>query len=151
MENWNTSQMTPFDRQTSSETLFFLKLIVPYLPPQSQRMFAIYIKYLEFQHTLSSFQSFRQKSFEAQSILQDLKPYISPSVSESIDNLMNMMSMMEMFQGMYDSSDNGDSFDPMSMMAQMLSPEQQGMFEMYNEMFANGASSNSDLGGDTSP
>ncbi len=150
MENWNMNRTTPFDRRTSTETLFLLKLTIPYLPPQSQRLFAIYIKYLEFQHTLSSFQTFRQKTFDTQDILQDIKPYISPSMAESIDNIMNMMSMMEMFQNMQNASDDGEAFDPMSIMKTMLNPEQQGMFDMYNEMFANGASFDAEQGGDTS-
>lgn len=150
MDDWNINQMTPFDQQTSTNTLQLLKLFIPYLPPQSQRMFAIYIKFLEFQHTLSFFRSFRQKTFSTQDIIQDLKPYMPPSASESIDNLLNMMSMMELFQGMYSSDDQGNEFDPMSMMKNMLSPEQQSMFEMYNDMFANDSSSNQEEGGDSS-
>lgn len=149
MDDWNLEQMTPFDKQTSTTTLLLLKLLIPYLPPQSQRMFAIYIKFLEFQHTLSNFRSFRQKSLSTQDIFQDLKPYLPSSASESIDNLLNMMSMMEMFQSMYASSKQEDGFDPMSMMKNMLTPEQQGMFDMYNDMFAN-AASDSEKGGDTS-
>ena len=149
MEDWKTNQMTPFDQRTSSQTLLLLKLLIPYLPPQSQRMFAIYVKFLEFQHTLSSFQSFRQKSFSAQDIMQDLKPFMPPSTYESIDNILNMMSMMELFQSMYDSSDSESDFDPMSMMRNMLTPEQQSMFEMYNDMFANDSAQNQEKGGDT--
>ncbi len=148
MDFWNGNQTTPFDLQTSSNTLLLLKLILPYLPPQSQRMLAIYIRFLEFQNTLSSFHSFKQKSFSMQEVIQDLKPYMSPSASESMENLVNMMSMMEMFQSMYSSSDDGSEFDPMSVMMSMLSPEQQGMFDMYNSMFADNASS--EEGGDTS-
>ncbi len=54
-----------------------------------------------------------------------------------------------MFQSMYASSEQEDGFDPMSMMKNMLTPEQQGMFDMYNDMFAN-AASDSEKGGDTS-
>lgn len=150
MEDWNINQMTPFDQLTSTNTLQLLKLFIPYLPPQSQRMFAIYIKFLEFQHTLSSFRSFRQKTFTTQDVIQDLKPYMPPSASNSIDNILNMMSMMELFQGMYTSNESGEDFDPMSMMKNMLTPEQQSMFEMYNDMFANEASLSPEEGGDTS-
>ena len=65
-----------------------------------------------------------------------------PSTSESIDNLMNMMSMMEMMQSMQEmqeTSNDGTSgfgFDPMQMMQGMLTPEQQEMFDMYNNMFS---------------
>lgn len=65
-----------------------------------------------------------------------------PSASESIDNLMNMMSMMEMMQSMQEMQEtsndgaSGFGFDPMQMMQGMLTPEQQGMFDMYNTMFS---------------
>ena len=55
---------------------------------------------------------------------------------------MNMMSMMEMMQSMQEMQDtnsdgaSGFSFDPMQMMQGMLTPEQQGMFDMYNTMFS---------------
>ena len=52
--------------------------------------------------------------------------------------LMNMMDMMEVFQNMNDTTDSDGNtdpaFDPMSMMKNMLAPEQQAMFDMYNTM-----------------
>ena len=58
------------------------------------------------------------------------------SAYESIENILNMMNMMELFQSMYNSSDSDGGLDPMSMMKNMLTPEQQSMFDMYNDMFA---------------
>lgn len=136
MEDWNTTQMTPFDCRTTSQSLQLTKLLIPYLPPQTQRIMAIYVKFMEFQNVFSSFQAFRQKAHSTQDIMQDLKPYMPPSACESIDNLMNMMSMMELFQSFQETSDSNSDFNPMSMMQGMLTPEQQSMFEMYNTMFS---------------
>ena len=135
MEDWNTNQMTPFDMRISTHSLQLIKLLIPYLPPHSQRIFAIYIKFLELQYTFSSFHTFRQTSHSTQDIFQELRPYMPPSASESMDYIMNIMSMMEILREMNETSNSDSNFDPMSMMQTMLSPEQQSMFEMYNSMF----------------
>lgn len=136
MEDWNTNQMTPFDRSVSSQSLQLTKLLIPYLPPQTQRIMAIFVKFMEFQNTLSSFQTFHQKAHSTDDIIRDLKPYMSPSACESLENFQNIMSMMELFQSFQESSGSTSDFDPMSMMQNMLTPEQQSMFEMYNTMFS---------------
>lgn len=136
MENWNINQMTPFDCRIATQSLQLTKLIIPYLPQETQRIMAVYVKFMEFQNTWSSFHAFKQRALEAQDIIQELKPYMPPSACDSIDNLMNMMSMMEVFQSFQQNSDDDSEFDPMGMMQGMLTPEQQSMFEMYNTMFS---------------
>ena len=59
------------------------------------------------------------------------------------------MSMMELFQSFQNSSDSDSDFDPMSMMKEMLTPEQQNMFEMYNTMFDTETKSETPKGGET--
>lgn len=139
MEDWTINQMTPFDCRIATQSLQLTKLLIPYLPRETQRIMAIYVKFMEFQNTWSSFHAFKQKSYTTQDIFQDLRPYMPPSACDSIDNIMNMMSMMEMMQSMQntdwdESSDFG--FNPMQMMQGMLTPEQQEMFDMYNTMFS---------------
>ncbi len=138
MEDWTINQMTPFDCRIATQSLQLTKLLIPYLPRETQRIMAIYVKFMEFQNTWSSFRAFKQKSYTTQDIFQELRPFMPPSTSESIDNLMNMMSMMEMMQSMQN-TDSGESsdfgFDSMQMMQGMLTPEQQEMFDMYNNMF----------------
>lgn len=139
MEDWTINQMTPFDCRIATQSLQLTKLLIPYLPQETQRIMAIYVKFMEFQNTWSSFHAFKQKSYTTQDIFQDLRPYMPPSACDSIDNLMNMMSMMEMFQNMQGADpgdDSGYGFDPMQMMQGMLTPEQQNMFDMYNTMFS---------------
>jgi len=138
MEAWTINQMTPFDCRIATQSLQLTKLLIPYLPRETQRIMAIYVKFMEFQNTWSTFRAFRQKSHTTQDIFQELRPYMPPSASDSIDNIMNMMSMMEMMQNMQDMDSkeaSGFGFDPMQMMQSMLTPEQQGMFDMYNSMF----------------
>ena len=114
-------RMTPFDEYISNQPLQMMKLLIPFLPPQNQRMFAVYVKFLELRHTLSFFRGMRQKAHSPEDIFDSIKPYMSPSDAESFDQMMNMMSMMSMVQEMQNMSD-GD-FDPMSMMAGMFAQD----------------------------
>ena len=114
--------MTPFDQYISSQSLQMTKLLIPFMPPNTQRMMAIYVKFLEFRHTLSSFHTMRQKKNSPEDILNSLKPYMSSSDAESFDQMMNMMSMMSMAQEMQNMSDM--DFDPMSMMTEMFAQEE---------------------------
>ena len=114
-------RMTPFDEYISNQSLQMMKLIIPFLPPQNQRMFAVYVKFLELRHTLSFFQGMRQREHSPEDIFNTIKPYMSPSDAESFDQMMNMMSMMNMMQEMQNMSDG--EFDPMSMMAGMFAQD----------------------------
>lgn len=147
MDDKFSNPMTPFDCLISNQNLQMTKLLIPYLPPQSQRIFAIYVKFLEFQNTISSFRTFQHTSHSVQDIIHDIRPYMSSSSAEAIDNFLNIMNMMELFQNMQASSDS--DFDPMNMMSDMLTPEQQSMFEMYNTMFSSDNETQSQQGGET--
>lgn len=131
-----TKIMTPFDQSISTQSLQMTKLLIPFLPPQSQRMMAVYVKFIEFQNTLSYFHGTKKKRHSPENIFEELKPYLPHSALESYENLMNMMNMINMFKEMQGASDTDSGFDPMSMMTDMLNPEQQDMFQMYQGMFA---------------
>ena len=113
--------MTPFDKYISNQSLQMTKLLIPFMPPNTQRMMAVYVKFLEFRHTLSFFHAMRQKQNSPEEILNSLKPYMSSSDVESFDQMMNMMSMMSMAQEMQNMSDT--DFDPMSMMTGMFAQD----------------------------
>lgn len=108
--------MTPFDQYISNGSLQMTKLLIPFLPPQTQRIMAVYVKFFELRHTMSFFQSMRQESQSTDAILNTLKPYMSASDAESFDQMMNMMSMMQEMQNMPDM--NFDLSSMMGMFAQ---------------------------------
>lgn len=117
--NDNFSQkMTPFDQHIAKQPLQMIKLFIPFLPPQNQRMFAVYVKFLELTYTLSSFHGMHQMEHSPESIFDAIKPYISPADAESFDQMMNMMNMMQEMQNM-----SGESLDPMTMMAGMFAQD----------------------------
>lgn len=120
--------MTPFDQYISTSSLQMTKLLIPFLPPQGQRMLAVYVKFMEFQNTLSFFRGMRQKQNSPEDILSSMKPYMSASDQESFDQMMNMMSMAQEMQNMSDAD-----FDPMSMMAGMFAQDDDTDFQKEGE------------------
>lgn len=163
MERKPPLPMTPFDLMISTDSMQMMKLMLPYLPPSSQKLFAIYIKFQELTHTMNYFNSFHTGLRNASgrgtpdltSILDDIRPYMNEKDAGALEQMMNMLHMMEMMKemgamdglfggggddGSGNSAGNSGGFagmDPMSMMMNMLSPEQQEMFESYNDIFQN--------------
>lgn len=146
MDQKESQKMTPFDQLLSSQNLQMLKLFIPYMPLNNQRFLGVYVKFAELQHAIHFFQTqqkpigkqnVNEKSSSILEILQDIRPYLPEQFSETLDNFLNMMNMMDLFRSFQDmqGSDSDDGFNPMDMMKNMLTPEQQGMFEMYNTMF----------------
>lgn len=115
-------ELTPFDSRINNPTLHMIKLLIPYLPPKNQRVFAIYIKFIEFQNTLSSFHVFKTQKNSTQDMINEIRPYLPADIFESIDQILNLISMMEMFQSMSENTE----FDPMEMYNMMFSNEQGG-------------------------
>ena len=125
--------MTPFDQYISNQSLQMTKLMIPFMPPSAQRMMAVYVKFLEFRYTLSSFHMMRQKSNATEDIFNSMKPYMSSSDIDAFDQMQNMMSMMSMMQEMQNMSD-GD-FDPMSMMTGMFAQDTDTYSQKEGEQF----------------
>lgn len=126
-------ELTPFDLRTNNPSLQMIKLLIPYLPPKNQRILAIYIKFIELQNTLSSFRIFKNRTHSTEQMLNEIRPYLPSDIFESIDNILNMMNMMEMMKSMSETN----SSDSSEILKNMLSPEQQSMFDMYNTIFSN--------------
>ena len=101
-----SQMMTPFDLSISSKALQITKILIPFLPPKSQRMMAIYVKFMEFQNTLSFFKGIPKSNSD---LMDEIKNMLPKNTLETYENMMNIMSMVDMFQEM------DIDFDPMSM------------------------------------
>ncbi len=66
-----------------------------------------------------------------------IKPYLPEENLEMIDNISNMMNMMEMIKQMQAMSNETGEDNSMDFIKNMLSPEQQAMFEAMNQMYEN--------------
>lgn len=127
-----SNAMTPFDQYISTQSMQMVKLIIPFLPPQSQRMLAIYVKFQELSHTMSFFRSMSSHCHTPEDMFDSLKPFLSPSDLESFDQMQNMMNMMSMMQEMQNMPDM--DFDPMSMMTGMFTQEDNTNVQEEGEM-----------------
>lgn len=135
---------TPFDNLVSSTQLDMMKLLIPFMPPASQAHFALYIKFQELQETIRFFRDFpegvRAEDFtndeeEAPDFFKIIKPYLPEENIEIIDNISNMMNMMEMMKQMQAMSNATGEDNSMDFLKNMLSPEQQAMFDTMNQMY----------------
>ena len=109
MDETITDKMTPFDRIISSKELQTHQNI----------------------HT----QTFEKTISSPLDIIDEIRPYLSETERNSIDSILNVFNMMQMLSTMEQMSSDAGTFNPMDMVKEMLTPEQQNMFEMYSTMF----------------
>lgn len=143
MEKKPPLKMTPFDILVTNEAIQMMKLMLPYLPPEFQRMAGMYAKFSELQNAICYFQPpyyhsrrgrLRQKELTLTSMLQDLGPYLSEDMAGTMDMVSQMMSMMEVMNAAGDNGSGGGGMDFSEMAKQMLTPEQQSMFDMMDAL-----------------
>lgn len=134
---------TPFDTLISSTKLDMMKLFLPMIPASYQSMFALFIKFQEMQETIRIFKNYPNgiqfSDFlpevgvgDSPDIVSIMKPYLPEENREMFDNISNMMNIMEMMNTM--SSMTGEE-DSMDFLKNMLSPDQQAMFDTMNQMY----------------
>lgn len=152
MDKKDMEIVTPFDQLTSSANLRMMKLMIPYVAPESQRFLAVYIRFMELQNTIRFFehfgnglhtQNFGNRVTSPMEIFQEIAPYMPSGFSETFEQISNMLNMMEMMQ----TFQNADA-DPVESVKQMFSPEQQEMFDMYSSMFSQGMNQENENEGD---
>lgn len=115
MNNDFSQMMTPFDVSISSNTLQITKILIPFLPPKTQRMMAIYVKFIEFQNTIAFFNGIKKSNSD---LMDEIKNILPKNTLETYENMLNIMSMVDMFQEM------DMDFDPMSMMTNIFNKEE---------------------------
>ena len=103
MKNKTPFPMTPFDMLVVPEHLHIMKLFLPYLPSGTQKILAVWIKYMELHNTLAYFRNFPHfglgeclspKQAGAMEIFEELRPYMKEDEAEQIDMALSAMSMM---------------------------------------------------------
>ena len=87
--------LTPFDELTTSRQLQTIKLLLPYLPTNGQRMLGIFIRLNELQNAIHLFRGFPvsppSDSLSPSRILSDLSPYLSEEESQQIRRKTGMI------------------------------------------------------------
>lgn len=149
-----------FDSRTTNNHIQILKTAIPYMEPEKQKYIAIYIKFLELSYTISFFQglqtpppygacsaeTFDEKKPDLLSLLEEIKHFCTKEEQKFIDMMLNMLSAFQMFntyqtmmQAMAppeggDDGNGSGGMDPFAMLKGMLTPEQQSMFDMFQDM-----------------
>lgn len=109
MEEKGTSPVAAFDSLFTTNRIQMLKVLLAWIPPSQQGMFAVYIKFLELQHTLTllrrpgalfsgnkrlSADFFSGDNSDTIELLDELLPYSSQAERSKIDNMKNMLQNM---------------------------------------------------------
>jgi len=135
MDPKSLKPQTPFDSKIVPQKLQLMKLLLPYMSTSMQSLLGIFIKFQELQYTVQYFQGTKsntfmhianKEQFSFSEMAEEFIPYLDSKQSETLSSLLNVFQIMEFMQNM-----PGESF-----MQNMLSPEQQEMFEFYSNMFS---------------
>lgn len=156
MEEQNSKTITAFDSLFTTNRIQMLKILLPRLAPEQQSGFAVYIKLLELQYTLSFlrrhpgmrlmgggkqlsadfFQGDNSDTFE---LLDEMLPFSGPQERARIENIKNiianlkkmqeMMEMIQMFQELFPEGMGGDN--PMDMFAGLSDSGLSSIFQMF--------------------
>ncbi|MEE0418856.1 MAG: hypothetical protein UDG86_02280 [Lachnospiraceae bacterium] len=129
-------KMTAID-QISGGSLQIIKAALPYIEQPGQRMLAVYIKAMELSNILSFYQetsdmsacSLEPEHASFQEMLQDIRNFCTQAEQEMIDQCINIFQMINLYSSFQNSGSSSD------MMKNLLSPEQQSLFETYQSMF----------------
>ncbi len=152
MDSKEHNRVIAFDTLFSTNHIQMMKVLLPYLDNQMQKTMAVYIKYLEFNYTLDFFKKHpypvcgclnKEDKSDFGKMCCDLLPYCNENERKKIEQFQGIFKSMEMYQEMSKTMDmmkdfmpnmnaeTGNQFDAMQMMMNMLSPEQQELFELF--------------------
>ncbi len=154
METNEHDKIIAFDTLYTNNHIQMLKIVMPYFDKQMQGKLAVYIKYLEFRHTLDQCShshelsgcSFHKEEFNINKLCSELSPFCSGAEKEKLERIAGIFRSIEMYKEMSRTMEAMKDFAPdlfadglgsqpdnnmMDMLMGMLSPEQKSMFEMF--------------------
>lgn len=147
-----------FDSLFTTNRIQMLKVLLPRLSPEAQGNFAVYIKFLELQYTVTFLQRhpsipllgagkqlsgnlFQGDNADTIDLLDELLPFSGLEERPKIEGMRNMlqnmgkmqemMEMMQMLQEMFPEGMNTDN--PMDMFSNMGGPDMASIFQMFGE------------------
>ena len=146
MEEQNSKTITAFDSLFTTNRIQMLKILLPRLAPEQQNGFAVYIKLLELQYTLSFlrrhpgmrlmgggkqlsadfFQGDNSGTFE---LLDEMLPFSGPEERSRIENIKSMIANFKKIQELFPEGMGGDN--PLDMFAGMSDSGLSSIFQMF--------------------
>lgn len=102
--------MTLFDDAIFPKELQMLKVFLPFLPAQTQKLFAIYIKWTELQYTMEYFNKNPpiQQEMELGNVMKCMKSLLPADEQAQMEQFADMFENMDMYREMFE----GFSFTP---------------------------------------
>jgi len=109
MEKTANDNINAFDSLYTTNQIQLFKVLIPYMAPPMQKNLVIYIKYMEFQYTMTLFQKHPYAAFTSYSftdkpdtnqLFDEIIPFCDMTQREKILQMKNMMHSMEQMQEM---------------------------------------------------
>ena len=96
--------MTLFDEAILPKEMQMMKAFLPFLPASMQKMFAVYIKWMELQYTISYFNQHtpRQESLDIGNIMNCLKGIVPPEQQAQMEQFSDIFENMDMYRDMFE-------------------------------------------------
>lgn len=152
----DSDAIAAFDSLFTTNRIQMLKVLLPRLSPEAQGNFAVYIKFLELQYTVTFLQRhpsipllgagkqlsgnlFQGDNADTIELLDELLPFSGPEERTKIEGMRNMLQnmgkmqeMMEMMQMLQEMFPEGmDANNPMDMFANMAGSDMASVFQMF--------------------
>ena len=152
----DSDAIAAFDSLFTTNRIQMLKVLLPRLSPEAQGNFAVYIKFLELQYTVTFLQRhpsipllgagkqlsgnlFQGDNADTIELLDELLPFSGPEERTKIEGMRNMlqnmgkmqemMEMMHMLQEMF--PEGMDANNPMDMFTNMAGSDMASVFQMF--------------------
>lgn len=151
MEDENIKTKTAFDAATQKHQLEIIKAAIPYIGTSEQKLISVYVKATELADTITIFQkpessigicSLGNKQGSILDLLNDIKVVCTNTEKETINmitNYLNAFQLYNSYQKTFGNDENENNQNsPNGMfdhLKDLLTPEQQKMFETYSVMF----------------
>ncbi len=140
MNNNEPLLLTEFDIATSGNEIQMLKAFIPFVEPAHQKSLALCIRMMEFMKTMDFYNHMTypcplsRSSRDKKDILNEIKKFCPKKDMEILEMMSNMDKITEYIK-MYEAMSAPKSENKQTdVLKNFLSPEQQKMFETYENM-----------------
>jgi len=152
MEEEKSNTKTAFDAAFQNHQLELIKTAVPYISTSEQKFMSIFIKFSELMDTITIFQragngvgicALEEKEGTVLDMLNDIKSVCTKPEKETVNMLINFLNAFQLYNTYKNTMEDNDltaestssensSGNMFEVLKELLSPEQQKMFETYS-------------------
>lgn len=150
MEEKELGSITAFDSLFTTNHIQMMKVILPYLEPGQQGIFAVCIKLLELKYTFSFIRNYPgafpfrcSQGTDTAKLWDELLPFCTPDEKSKVENIKNMMQnmgkmqemmeMMKMMQEMFPEGMDSAGENPVDFLSGMSGMDLSSIMEMLGK------------------